>query len=303
MKILLIIILLPLVLSSCGAIGAGAVARIAVRAGAGAAAEGPLIARVLVTNELTAIGTRGLAGATSESLLQRSLFQLTEGGTKSAALSITRNGIIRSGSYEVASIAPGTGEVMIGRKAIGSLAESAVFENGVPVARLRGFVPASSLRVGTITERVGYQILDRPLAVTIQSVRGNGTYLIRVGETEAVLADASLLMLALLPVLASEGCDNDGGLALLKSGETYKFDQCQVDGEITSIVLNGKETLLYSDEIDGFVDSQTSDGLSENRVAFSSGDGAYGRMVRNGDLVEITNDDQELVLLADSYRL
>jgi hypothetical protein len=302
MKKLLLLLALPM-LSSCAAIGVEAAAGIAVRAGAGAAAEGALISRVLVSEELAAMGTRGLTGAASDSLLQRSLAQLTEGGTKSAALSITRNGVIRSGSYEVASISPGTGEVMIGQRTIGKLADSAILENGIPVARLRGFVPASSLRVGTITERAGYQVLDRPLAVTIQSIQGNGLYLIRVGATESVVADASLLMLALLPVLASEGCDNDGGLAILKSGETYKFDQCQSKGDITSLLLNGKETLLYSDEIDGFVDSQTSAGLSANRIAFSSGDGTYGRVAKNGDLVEVTNDDQELVLLADTDRL
>ncbi len=302
MKNLLILLALPL-LSSCAVIGAEAAAGIAVEAGAGAAAEAALISRIGITAPLTELGAQGLAGAASESLLQRALFQLTESGSKNAVLSITRSGIIRSGSYEVASITPGTGEVMIGQRAIGKLADSNILENGSPVARLRGFVPASSLRVGTITERAGYEVLDRPLAVTIQSMQGNGLYLIRVGATETVVADASLLMLALLPVLASEGCNNEGGLAILKSGETYKFDQCQVDGELTSIFLNGKETLLYSEELDGFIDSQTATGLSANRIAFSSGDGTYGRMEKNGDLVEITNDDQQIVLLADTDRL
>ena len=59
MKNLLILLALPM-LSSCAAIGVEAAAGIVVRAGAGAAAEGALISRVLVTEELATIGTRGL---------------------------------------------------------------------------------------------------------------------------------------------------------------------------------------------------------------------------------------------------
>lgn len=314
LKIIPLCCCLPL-LASCAILGEVGAAGVAVEAGsasvlveAGAASEITAISRVMVTEDAAAAGMDGLSGSVSDGVLQRALQRLTADGTRSGTLTISRSGIVQSGTSDIAAISPETGEFRIGDRTVGRINDSIISEIGRnsgesrQIAELRGFVPAARLRIGLPSEGVGFDVLSESLSVRVDAIR-QGQYLIRVGSQEAEWIDASLVTLAILPLgSASQHCPYDHGALMMRSGRTLKFENCSTDDGLTVLTVNGQETLIYDSEVDGFIDQNTVEGLAANRIALRGGDAVFGHLQKFSNFFVISGDGQTL-MLGDISRL
>ncbi|WP_444853771.1 hypothetical protein [Sphingosinicella sp.] len=245
-----------------------------------------------------------ISAAARRGVISETLQQVTAGGTRTAALTIERGGLIRAGFEPIARLELGGGRLIAQGEAVGVLEGGTIYEfvNGgrVPVAALRGFIPSRGVAISSAngTSRVHIQ---RNLFVQVLEIR-DGFYRIRLpgGQVEWLAAE----LVALTMVAAANDADNCGdslGLLIRASGQSIAFDNCsRGDGFLHLETADGM-MLIDNSDVAEIIPAHLEDTMAR-AVRFTGGYSLYGNAERLGDVVRIV-DERGGVTIADIRRI